>query len=237
MVPNGEAGDCGGDYYCDANYVCGSDSACTEIDVMEANGRAWHSTLHLVNDATVDQAGSPMGLGGGYSDFSVDQYGPGGSHVDTRAPFNVAVRFPVTSAGKLAAVEVALSQGGGAATLTLNMTEYSYYDIQGQQHSDGIDQVSARACGGVGERVSDTKACRASSRMRRSGRASERHESVPRVVAHAVERVSERATRKRAARRRPSFAGPDEPPSRESCPSPSFVVSALRPPASRLPRL
>eukprot|EP00913_Durusdinium_trenchii_P031800 g29784.t1 len=44
MKESEAAGDCDDDYYCDAMSVCGL--KCAEIDLMEANHRAFHTTLH-----------------------------------------------------------------------------------------------------------------------------------------------------------------------------------------------
>ena len=62
---------------------------CTEIDLQEANRHAFHSVLHLAQDG----GGEGLGYGGGGEgwsnsrDWSKEQYGPGGSCIDTtKAP-------------------------------------------------------------------------------------------------------------------------------------------------------
>jgi hypothetical protein len=100
------------DYYCDANNVCGE--SCAEIDIQEANQRAWHSTLHTATD----HGGVGAGYGGGDSwdgprDWTSQQYGPGAGCIDTSKPFVVAVSFPTDAQGQLAAMEVQLSQPSG----------------------------------------------------------------------------------------------------------------------------
>jgi len=98
------------DYYCDANTVCGVN--CHEIDIQEANRFAFHSALHKEYDGN----GLAQGFGGWVRDnkfdFNGEQYGPGGKCVNTGAPYNVSVSFPTNAEGKLAAMEVKLSQGG-----------------------------------------------------------------------------------------------------------------------------
>jgi len=111
------------DHYCDANNVCGE--SCAEIDIMEANQFAWHSTLHTATD----HSGVGGGFGGGDSwngprDWGSAEYGPGASCVDTAAPFDVAVSFPVDSQGALAAMEVTLSQSGKSCPLSVRLGTY-----------------------------------------------------------------------------------------------------------------
>ena len=82
MIPVGKwAGACGGDRYCDANYVC--DVGCSEIDILEANQHALHATTHTNGDG----AGRASGLGGSRFDLSSDDYGPAAKIIDTRGEF------------------------------------------------------------------------------------------------------------------------------------------------------
>ena len=87
MNQNTQPGTCDSDYYCDANNVCGV--RCAEIDIMEANKHALHTTAHTPNDGS----GSGTGLGGGMSAFSKADYGPGGAKVDTSQPLTVHTYF------------------------------------------------------------------------------------------------------------------------------------------------
>jgi len=54
MRTNAQEGTCSGGnsgaYYCDANSVCGV--RCDELDLMEANSRAFHSVAHHLNDGS-----------------------------------------------------------------------------------------------------------------------------------------------------------------------------------------
>ena len=54
MPQSSEPSSCG-DYYCDANTVCGV--ACAEIDLMEANQVAFVSTVHVADDSNGDGFG------------------------------------------------------------------------------------------------------------------------------------------------------------------------------------
>lgn len=82
-----------GDYYCDANKVCGV--YCPEMDIMEANTAAFQVTPHACD--------SPQGLfypscdGGGCglnTRAQSNAYGPGSSfQIDTTQPFVVSTAF------------------------------------------------------------------------------------------------------------------------------------------------
>jgi len=123
MKQNPDISSCN-DYYCDANKVCGV--SCAEVDIMEANKRAWHSTLHSAQD----HSGKGGGFGGGDGwngprDFNSQQYGPGGSCIDTSMPFDVAVSFPVDAGGRLQAMKVTLTQTGKSCPLDIDLNSYT----------------------------------------------------------------------------------------------------------------
>lgn len=109
------------DYYCDANNVCGVQ--CAEVDIQEANGRAWRSTLHAYNDSI----GAGAGFGGSGPHrfaFSSVEYGPNAKCIDTSLPFDVAVSFPVDASGQLKAMEVILAQPGKPCDISFSVSEY-----------------------------------------------------------------------------------------------------------------
>jgi hypothetical protein len=100
---------------CDAS---GSFGRCGEIDLMELNKHALHTTLHQ----TYDHPGLFSGFGGvqqpdmmygqGPRDMTGEQYGPGGTIIDTNRPFNAAVSFPKEDDNSLADMVVMLHQDG-----------------------------------------------------------------------------------------------------------------------------
>jgi len=110
LVEWGDGGDC------DASGSFGG--RCGEIDLMEANKYAWHTTLHNPQDHPGLAGGfggmqqDDMMYGKGPRDMSGEQYGPGGSIIDTNLAFNVAVSFPKRSDGSLADMVVMLYQDG-----------------------------------------------------------------------------------------------------------------------------
>ena len=116
MRQNAQPGKCGGDFYCDANSVCGV--ACAEIDLLEGNRHAFHTTVQ-------DKEGTGSGLGGtfGTRAFDASAYGPGPAHtIDTTQPFRVSAYFDTSggawSAGdlhvqQLTAIEMTLTGASG----------------------------------------------------------------------------------------------------------------------------
>ena len=90
MARSAKKGSCGGDYYCDANQVCGG--RCAEIDLLEGNRHAFRATAHHASDGN----GVGSGLGGSLVAqlLSASDYGPGAGHtIDTTRPFRVEVYF------------------------------------------------------------------------------------------------------------------------------------------------
>ena len=106
-----------GDYYCDANNVCGVE--CAEIDLIEANQVAFVSTVHVADDGNGD------GWGVGHyvipkekrlSSADACPYGPDGAcTIDTRAPYTASFSF--TPADEPFGFSVALTQGGRMASM------------------------------------------------------------------------------------------------------------------------
>ncbi|CAK0811444.1 unnamed protein product, partial [Prorocentrum cordatum] len=127
------------DYYCDANNVCGE--SCAEIDIQEANQYAWHSTLHTMTD----HSGVGGGLGGGDGwdgprDWSVSEYGPGASCIDTARPVKVAASFPADGSS-LQAMEVELSQEGTSCTLGVRLDQYDGMQELAQALAAGMTPI------------------------------------------------------------------------------------------------
>jgi hypothetical protein len=118
MHQNTVPGTCDSDYYCDANSVCGTH--CAEIDVVEANKHALHTTAHTAYDGS----GSAGGLGGGMRSFTKSDYGPGGRLVDTSHPFTMHTYFR-GSGDSLSAIEVTLvGASGGTIHYTASTSSY-----------------------------------------------------------------------------------------------------------------
>jgi len=127
MHQNMEVSECG-DYYCDANNVCGE--SCAEIDIMEGNMFAFHSTLHSAHD----HDGKGVGYGGGSDSsyagwngprqWTAEEYAPNGRCIDTNLPYSVSVSFPTNEQGNLEAMEIVLTQPGKDCPLAATITNY-----------------------------------------------------------------------------------------------------------------
>jgi len=100
-----------GDYYCDANHVCGIN--CPEIDLMEANNAAFQFTPH--NCAAPSGGYYPSCDGGGCGVNAAHQspssYMWGSSVIDTSQPFRFNATFK-TANGQLDSVTAVLDQNG-----------------------------------------------------------------------------------------------------------------------------
>jgi len=88
-----------GDYYCDANAVCGSN--CAELDIQEGNSHAWASTPHHAYD--------PKGC-----EKHPDNYGPGKAVDPARGPMNIQVTF----ASDGSTMTTNIKQNGQTVTIT-----------------------------------------------------------------------------------------------------------------------
>ena len=122
MQTNTQVGTCSdgtsGLYYCDANSVCGV--RCDEIDIMEANHRAFHSVAHQWWDGS----GRGGGFGGSHGHPGTT-YGPGGSVIDTARPFRVHTTFTGGgSGGRLSSITTRLEQEGRQTSWSMAPQNY-----------------------------------------------------------------------------------------------------------------
>jgi len=115
---NADATKCG-DYYCDANKVCGI--YCPEIDIMEANTRAFQATPHKCDAPSGSYYANCDGGGCGKNTYRLNPnvYGPGSNYpINTQTAFNVSVTFGANSNNQLNKITTVLSQGTNSFTLT-----------------------------------------------------------------------------------------------------------------------
>jgi len=99
-----------GDYYCDANNVCGI--FCPEMDVIEANTGALQITPHRCNSPQGKYYPYCDGGGCGQNVAHIDSqsYGPGSNYIiNTENPFQVNMSFQ-TQGGNLDKIVTVLSQ-------------------------------------------------------------------------------------------------------------------------------
>ena len=110
----------GGDYYCDANNVGGV--WCPEMDIMEANSYAWHTTPHHC-DAPQGKHYTNCDRGGaGKSIHSQDPnaYGPGSQYkINTQNQFHVKQDFNEKD-GKVSSIVTTFTQDSNEYVLTVD---------------------------------------------------------------------------------------------------------------------
>jgi hypothetical protein len=116
-----EATDCG-DYYCDANRVCGVD--CPEMDLLESNMYGLQIAPH--NCTPIQGKYYPdcdkAGCGLNPNKLSPTAYGPGPTYtINTLLPFTVTISFPTTNQ-YLSSIHTLLSQNGKSFSFTHNET-------------------------------------------------------------------------------------------------------------------
>jgi hypothetical protein len=107
-----------GNYYCDANKVCGL--YCVEFDIMEANNRAFQTTPHKCNAPNDNYYPSCDGGGCGQNVIRINSgaYGPGSGTINTNNGFSVNIFFGVNGNGQLSEVSTTLSQDGRSFKMT-----------------------------------------------------------------------------------------------------------------------
>jgi len=109
-MPTASAGS-NGDYYCDANAVGGS--ACSEMDLFEANRHAIQITPHRCS-------GSCDGNGCAKNTQSINKgFGPDSTFtINSASAFTVKICFTKGSDGKLSGISSVISQGSKSITLS-----------------------------------------------------------------------------------------------------------------------
>jgi len=108
-----------GDYYCDANDVCGLN--CPEIDLMEANNHAMQVTPHSCSTPQGNFYPSCDGGGCAQNTYRMNPSGFGvGSQytIDTSQLFRVSHTFQNDSSGNLAKMVTYITQNGKSLTIT-----------------------------------------------------------------------------------------------------------------------
>jgi len=111
-----DQGQCG-DYYCDANKVCGQ--WCPEIDLFEANNRALQVTPHTCDAPQGKYYSKCDGGGCGRNTHKLDaaSYGYGSNYtINTQNPFRVSITFK-SSNNVFSSMTTVLTQGSKSFTM------------------------------------------------------------------------------------------------------------------------
>jgi len=112
-----------GDYYCDANTVCGV--YCPEMDLVECNQYALQVAAHSCDTPQGKFYPDCDGGGCAINTYKVDPnaYGPGTQYtINTLNPFTVKITFRTSSNSQLSSIETVLSQNSKTFNLTHNDT-------------------------------------------------------------------------------------------------------------------
>jgi len=113
-----EAPSSGGDFYCDANNVGGV--WCPEMDIMEANTYAWHTTPHHCDAPNGKHYSNCDRSGDGTAVYSLDKtaYGPGDEYkINTLKTFHVKQEFKEEN-DKVTAIVTTFTQGDQSYSFT-----------------------------------------------------------------------------------------------------------------------
>ncbi|KAH3759028.1 Endoglucanase EG-1 [Pelomyxa schiedti] len=129
-----------GDYYCDANKVCGI--YCPEMDIMEANAYAFDITPHKCDQTTYPYYYCDGGgCGKNTYKLSTTAYGPGtGYTINTQQAFQVNITF-VSDGTNLVNIVTILSQGFNQFRIEHADCGSSYLSQLTQPLKDGMTLV------------------------------------------------------------------------------------------------
>jgi len=163
-----------GDYYCDANNVCGS--FCPEIDLFEANNRALQVTPHTCDSPQGKYFAHCDGAGCGQNTHRNDpnSYGLGSNFIiNTQYPFRVSTSFRSTN-GLLTSVTTVLSQNSRSFTMVHNSTKCgsNYLPNLTNALNNGMVVTASHWSGETGETMAwlDVPPCDRNEACSRNGR-------------------------------------------------------------------
>ena len=106
-----------GDYYCDANTVCGI--ACPEMDIIEANNNGIQITPHKCSSPSGKHYNwcDKGGCGQNVQKKNPSVYGWGSSHlINTQRPFDIEMTFKATN-NQLTSIDTVIKQEGRSHTV------------------------------------------------------------------------------------------------------------------------